>query len=492
MKTSSREITNVIKRDKIFPLSRRARQILITVILIAGDVIAIGLSFWLAYQLRFVLLPYTAPYDEEAYRQLVMGMIPFWVIIFAAFQLYSPHILFGGMQEYTRSFNAITTASVAMTIISFLRRDNEMFSRGWLLISWTISLVLVVVWRFIMRRVIYAFRQRGHFLSPALIIGANAEGRALAEQFANQPASGLYIAGFVDSTVPIGSNVSNGYKVIGNLADIEQLVSAENIEEVIIAPTALSREELLNTFRALNPNPEVNLRLSSGLFEILNTGLRVKELAFVPLIEVTKGRVSGFDAFLKFLVDYIGTLIIMLLLWPFLLLIALFIRLDSPGPVIYRRRVMGANGIEFDAFKFRTMYSNGEDILAAYPDLKFEYQEQFKIREDPRVTRVGNFLRKFSLDELPQFINVFLGQMSLVGPRMISPPEMAKYGKWGINLLTVKPGITGLWQISGRSDVSYEERIKLDMYYIRNWSLWLDIYILIFTIPAVLKQKGAY
>jgi len=242
----------------------------------------------------------------------------------------------------------------------------------------------------------------------------------------------------------------------------------------------------------LNLNPDVNVRLSSGLFEILNTGLRVKELAAVPLIEVTKSRTSGVDALIKWLQDYIVALFILLLIWPILLIIAAIIRLDSKGPVIHRRRVMGINGSQFDAFKFRTMHIDGDEILAANPDLEHQLQTNHKLKEDPRVTKAGNILRRYSLDELPQFLNVVLGQMSVVGPRMISPPEMAQYGKWATNLLTVKPGITGLWQISGRSDVSYEERVKLDMYYIRNWSVWADIYILLNTIPAVLKKKGAY
>jgi len=153
---------------------------------------------------------------------------------------------------------------------------------------------------------------------------------------------------------------------------------------------------------------------------------------------------------------------------------------------------MGTNGKQFDAFKFRTMALNGDEILAAYPELKQQLEHEYKIKNDPRVTRIGKFLRQYSLDELPQLFNVLLNQMSLVGPRMISPPEMDQYGSWGMNLLTVRPGITGLWQTSGRSDVSYEERIHMDMYYIRNWTIWNDLYILLTTIPAVIRKKGAY
>jgi lipopolysaccharide/colanic/teichoic acid biosynthesis glycosyltransferase len=175
-----------------------------------------------------------------------------------------------------------------------------------------------------------------------------------------------------------------------------------------------------------------------------------------------------------------------------LLLIAIAVRLDSPGPVIYRRRVMGINGRQFDAYKFRTMLTNGDEILAQHPELLAEWVENQKLVDDPRVTRLGRFLRKTSLDELPQLINVLKREMSLVGPRMISPGEITKYNQWDMNLLTIQPGITGLWQVSGRSDVSYEERVRLDMHYIRNWTIWLDLQLLLQTIPAVLKGRGAY
>jgi lipopolysaccharide/colanic/teichoic acid biosynthesis glycosyltransferase len=153
---------------------------------------------------------------------------------------------------------------------------------------------------------------------------------------------------------------------------------------------------------------------------------------------------------------------------------------------------MGLNGKQFYAYKFRTMVINGDEVLAQHPELQEELARNHKLKNDPRVTRIGAFLRKYSLDELPQLFNVLKREMSLVGPRMISPEEVAMYKQFDMNLLTVLPGITGIWQVSGRSDISYEERVRLDMYYIRNWSIWLDLQILFQTIPAVLKSRGAY
>jgi lipopolysaccharide/colanic/teichoic acid biosynthesis glycosyltransferase len=195
---------------------------------------------------------------------------------------------------------------------------------------------------------------------------------------------------------------------------------------------------------------------------------------------------------LKAMLDFAIVLPTLLLIWPLFAILAIAVKLDSPGPVIHRRRVLGRDGRIFEAFKFRTMYVNGDEILARHPKLKAELQQNYKLKCDPRITRVGSFLRKFSLDELPQLFNVLAQDMSVIGPRIIAPDEITKYGQWGQTLLTVMPGLTGLWQVSGRSNTSYDERVNLDMQYIDNWSIFMDIKILLKTIPAVMKGDGAY
>ncbi len=165
--------------------------------------------------------------------------------------------------------------------------------------------------------------------------------------------------------------------------------------------------------------------------------------------------------------------------------------LDSGSPVIYRRRVLGPKG-EFDAFKFRSMKPDADSLLAADPALREEFEQNFKLRNDPRLTRVGAVIRKFSVDELPQLFNVLMGQMSLVGPRMITAGELAKYGPYQKQLLSVKPGLTGYWQINGRQAVSYDERVRMDMFYIQHWSFWLDLKIIMKTPVKVLRREGAY
>lgn len=195
---------------------------------------------------------------------------------------------------------------------------------------------------------------------------------------------------------------------------------------------------------------------------------------------------------LKALFDYAIVVPGLLLISPVFLLLALMVKMDSPGPALYRRRVLGRDGRVFHAFKFRTMYINGDEILAKHPHLRAELNKNYKLKCDPRVTRVGKLLRKYSLDELPQLLNVLLQDMSLVGPRMITPEEIAMYGRFGEHLLAVQPGLSGLWQVSGRSDTTYDQRVELDMEYVQNWSVWMDVKILFKTPLVVLRGDGAY
>jgi len=195
---------------------------------------------------------------------------------------------------------------------------------------------------------------------------------------------------------------------------------------------------------------------------------------------------------IKYGVDRLVAAVVIVALGPVWLLLAALVRLSSPGPIIHRRRVLGCDGAPFDAFKFRTMVADADRRLWQDPALRDEFVRQMKVRDDPRLTRLGRWLRRTSLDELPQLFNVLRGEMSLVGPRMIAPEEAEKYGAFLARRLAVRPGITGLWQVSGRQELSYERRIELDMQYLDNWSLWLDLVILVRTVPAVLSMRGAH
>ncbi len=476
-------------------INRRSQWRLLVVALLSSDIIAIGLAFRLAYFVRFEtginIFRLDAIPDFHFYQRLVVILIPAWLVVFAFSGLYDRQYLLGGTEEYAKVFRA-TAVGLLMVVVTGFLEPLFIIARGWVLLAWVFAAFLTALGRFGLRRAVYAFRQRGHFLSPAIIVGANEEGKSLAEQLMKWKTSGLRVLGFIDNAIEPGAEVFEQLRSLGTLDQHLAITREYGIEELILSTSALSREEMLELYKAYGVSDAVNLRMSSGLFEIMTTGLNVKELAYVPLVGINKLRLTGIDRMLKLLLDYALALPGLLLISPLLMLIAVAIKLESPGPVIHRRRVMGLGGTQFDAFKFRTMKRNGHEILAGYPDLQSELERNHKLKEDPRVTRIGRVLRKFSLDELPQLVNVLARQMSLVGPRMISPAEWPNYRQWDLNLLTVRPGITGLWQVSGRAEIAYDERVRLDMYYVRNWTIWLDLQLLLRTVPAVLSRRGAY
>lgn len=462
--------------------------------LLMSDAIMAGLAFraayWVRFELNFGVFRPDALVSFPHYQRLVIVLMPILLLVFAVSGLYRKGNLLGGPEEYSLVFRGTTTAMLLVLVAGFAQPEL-VIARGWLILAWGFSSFLVSFGRFVLRRLVYSLRGHGYFLTPAVIVGANSEGATLASQLAQWATSGLQVLGFIDghrNPDQLGIEIP----ILGTQADLDDIIQEHQIEEIIIATSALSRDEMLSIFRKYGFSSQVNLRMSSGLFEIITTGLNVKEFAYVPLVEVNKVRLTGSDRILKTALDYSIALPGLILISPLMLMIALAVKLSSPGPVIHRRRVMGVNGRQFDAFKFRTMYMDGGQILQEDPELSARLAREHKLKDDPRVTPLGRFLRKYSLDELPQLFNVLRREMSLVGPRMISPAEVEKYDQWGLNLLTVPPGITGLWQTSGRSDVSYHERVRLDMHYIRNWTIWLDLQLLWQTIPVVLKGRGAY
>jgi len=462
--------------------------------LAAGDAAALGAAFALAYLIRFkagIPLVQTPPHSVAFYSSVAFWTIPAWLSLFALYRLYDWYHVFAGLQEYGGVMSACTSGVIVVIVVSFL--DKGLYiSRGWLLLVWVLAILAVTTSRFIARRLLRLLRSRGSLVSPTVIVGANEEGRALAEQLLGDPCSGTRLIGFVDGELPAGVAVVGGLRVLGGLSELEQIVRSGEASEVVVAMTALPREGLLDLYRRLGYLRGIEIRLSSGLFEILTTGVRVQQINYVPLITPQRVRITGIDACLKAALDYLGAALGLVLLSPLLLALALLVRLDSPGPALHRRLVLGRGGRRFGAFKFRTMVANADEVLAANPELCAAFRQGHKLKADPRVTRLGRFLRRTSLDELPQLVNVLRGEMSLVGPRMIAPDEVARYGKWQLNLLTVKPGITGPWQVQGRSDLPYEERVRLSMHYIRNYTIWLDLAILLRTVTAVLRGSGAY
>jgi exopolysaccharide biosynthesis polyprenyl glycosylphosphotransferase len=473
---------------------RRPRWLLLTLGLGAVDAAALAAAFALAYGVRFKAgLPWleTPPYSGAFYWSVALWSVPIWIGLFAAFHLYDQRLLFTGFQEYVRIANACTVGLVVEVMLSFLEVQLPV-SRGWLLLTWLLAILLVASGRFAARRVLRHLRRAGRYRSPTLIVGTNDEGRALAEQLLADPSAEPQLFGFIDASLPIGTPVIGELEVVGSLEHLGEVISRLGARELIVASTAVSREQLLDLYGIVSQDEAIELRLSSGLFEILTTGMQVHEVNSVPLMTPRRVRITGADAALKTALDYLAAGTALVLLSPVVFLIALLVRLDSGPPIIHRRRVLGVSGKPFDAFKFRTMIVNAERRHQSVPFEFADRRARLKTEQDPRITRIGRTLRRTSLDELPQLVNVLRGEMSLVGPRMIAPDERIRYGKWQHNLLTVKPGITGPWQVRGRGDIPYEERVHLSMHYIRNYTIWLDLEILLRTVAVVLQRKGAY
>jgi exopolysaccharide biosynthesis polyprenyl glycosylphosphotransferase len=490
---SAYELDNKFTRLRA-SIGRQAQRRIFILMLVGGDAVALALAFIAAYGVRFYFdLPVFDDTGLPQIRQLesALLLIPLCLIVYALFQLYDWQYLLGGTQEYARIFNA-TTVIVTIIIVSSFAFPVVRISRGWIALCWLFGITAALLTRWLQRRIVYRLRRYGILTRRTLIVGADAEAIAIAEQLRGIPTCGAEIIGFVADAQPPGTVLTENLVVLGPLDHLPALVTSLDAQEIIVSTTALTRQQIINIFQDYAFSENIDVRLSSGLFEIFTTGVHIREIASVPLVSMNKVRLDPWESAIKTAMDYLVAAGMLIVLAPVMLAIALLVKRDSPGPILHRRRVVGRGGRVFDAFKFRSMYVNGHEILAAHPEMQAELQDAHKLKQDPRITPLGRILRRTSLDELPQLFNVLRGQMSLVGPRMITLEETQKYGKWRLNLLTVKPGITGLWQISGRSDVSYDQRVRLDMYYIRNYSIWLDLMILWRTIPAVLRGRGAY
>lgn len=467
--------------------------------LVVLDVLMVSLAFWTAYNIRFVattnILFDIGDSVDEFYQVTVFFLIPLWILLFYIFKTYDPAILFSGHQEYNNVFNACTAGIMMVIVIIFLDTTLTV-ARGWLLLAWLFSLSFVGFGRLFFRRWVYFARRRGHFMTPTYIVGANQEGIAIAEHLMSAPQFGLNVIGFLDDTHRMGEAVMPDVIVHGSTLEAENLCRKFGVERLIVATSGIDRKNLQDMFKRFVNVDDVSVWLSSGMYEMLTTGVRVHDIGSTAMIDVNRVRLNGFNIILKAAMDYVGAAVGILLLLPVFAVIVVLMKRFDPGPIIYRRRVLGVSGKHFDAFKFRTMIVNADEVLQEYLDNNEQAREEWakygKLKDDPRVTWLGKFLRRTSLDELPQLFNVLKGQMSLVGPRMITPEEVQRYGQWNMNIHTVKPGITGLWQISGRSEVDYDERVRLDMHYIRNYSFWVDLQILFWTVPTVVFRNGAY
>lgn len=356
-------------------------------------------------------------------------------------------------------------------------------------LQWLLTLVLALLVRYSIR----AFLIRsGRFGRDISIIGAGQTAAIAIGHLRANPAYGLRPLVAYDDNAELQGTSLEGVPIIGSIEDA--LHAPRTLQALISIPGARAevQQRLVNGVYAAFPFTWV----IPDLFGVPNQALQPHNIGNVASLEIRNNLRSVQARFTKQTIDLIGAGVGTLLISPLLLLIALAIRLDSPGPVVYRARRLGRGGQFFDCFKFRSMHRDAEaklqEVLAADPALRAEFEATHKLRDDPRVTRVGAFLRRTSLDELPQLLNVLRGEMSLVGPRPIVQAEVERYGDIYAIYKQVRPGMTGYWQANGRSDTSYDERVAMDQFYVTNWTPWLDVVVLIQTVRVVLMRRGAY
>jgi exopolysaccharide biosynthesis polyprenyl glycosylphosphotransferase len=331
---------------------------------------------------------------------------------------------------------------------------------------------------------------RGIGISRVIIVGAGEAGRTVMRTTVARPELGYHIVGFVDDNPEKQVDIGR-FKALGSVDNLPRLIEEEKVDEVIITLPWMSHRKTMRIVREC-ARRQVSARIVPDLFQMSLSQVDVDDLGGVPLIGVREVGFSSSALLIKRVVDIAGAIVCLTVTAPLAGLIIVAIKLDSPGPAIFRQTRVGQGGKLFEMYKFRSMREGAEEELENLRELDEVDGVTFKIKQDPRTTRVGRFLRRTSLDELPQFWNVLRGDMSLVGPRPNVPDEVNRYMEWHKKRLQVLPGLTGMWQVSGRSLLSFDETALLDLYYIENWSFWLDCKILLRTIPAALTGEGAF
>ena len=436
-----------------------------------------------AYNLRFFsyfteIRPVFYEIVFQQYIKVIFFVAAIFVIIFAIAGLYAIRNTRRVLDEMTSVFIASTAAFAVVIIIIFFQR--ELFSSRFIVLTgWVLAIAMVMFGRLLVRGIQRALLKKGIGLHNVIIIGSDNTAESIVKQMYKRPQMGYRIVERISNF-----DEDAQLKVNGKLKE-------SAIDEIILADTSLPKEQILAIRDFCNDN-HIIYKYVTDLFEIQPAHIEINTIADIPIIEVKRTKLDGWGKIAKRLFDTVFALIGMVVLSPLFLLVSVLIIIDSQGGVFAKLKRVGVKGNSFKLYKFRSMVRNAEHLKQDLVGMNERTDGPlFKIKNDPRITRIGRFLRKTSLDELPQLINVIRGEMSLVGPRPHEPEEVQRYNRWQKKLLAIKPGMTGLAQISGRSDLNFEDEAKLDIYYIENWSPKLDIQIFIKTPWVVITGKSA-
>jgi exopolysaccharide biosynthesis polyprenyl glycosylphosphotransferase len=424
---------------------------------------------------------------------IFLALLTVWHVTFSSFGLYLSHRLDRPRAEMANVIKA-TSLATGIMLAAALVFHITMVTPVFLTVFWAVSTIFVVLSRLILRSTLKQVRVRGRNLRHVLVVGTNARALEFARKAESMPELGYRVIGFADDPWEGIEDVRNaGYTLVSSLEDLPNFIRHAVVDEVVMALPIRSYYFHASRLASLCEEQGIIMRFPSAIFDLKVARSKAEE--FVEgdsLITLYTGTPDGWPMMIKRAIDFTVSLVVLILLAPLFLLVGVLIKLGSDGPVFFVQKRMGLNKRKFSLFKFRTMVPDAEARLAQLEHLNEVSGPVFKIKDDPRVTPVGKFLRKTSIDELPQLINVLRGEMSLVGPRPLPVRDYQGFDKdWQRRRFSVRPGITCLWQVNGRSSIQFEQWMELDMQYIDKWSLWLDFKILAQTIPAVLRGSGA-
>lgn len=422
---------------------------------------------------------------------LITAALPaFWLLVLAFQRAYEHRFIGTGTEEYRRTVYSSFVLFTLIAVVSFAARAEV--SRLWVFTAVPLTVLLSLLGRHALRNWLYKLRLRGQGQQKVLVVGRADAAVAVIEKLDHEPQHGLVAVGACVPPAAVQLSHVHGVPVVGDPDGILDAVDELGVHVVaVVSHPDLSGHALRRLAWALDER-DVELVVSPGIVEVAGPRLSIRPVAGLSLLHLERPTISGGRRIAKRLFDIVGGALLLVLASPALLLVGIAVRLDSRGPMLFKQTRIGVDSRRFTMLKFRSMSTDAEERRAELVHLNEGNDILFKMREDPRITRVGSFLRRFSLDELPQLVNVVRGDMSLVGPRPPLPEEVAVYTDDATRRLRVRPGITGLWQVSGRSDLSWEESLLLDLRYVDNWSLMLDVTIMWRTMRAVFQGTGAY
>lgn len=454
----------------------------------AGDYGAIVAAEMLALFVRNYFI--TTDFLVRPVYTYVLVPLVFMAFIFTK-RLYDKKMLFWQITE--KLFYACIYGVVFSIVLMFLAQVSGDVSRLYVSLFACFSFPFLVVFRYVIGKILIAMHL---FQTPVLIVGAGLSADAVVREIERDTGMEYDVVGFLEDHEPKTEFVRK-YPVLGGFDDLEDVVKKTGVRSVLIAAPGLPQEKLAGLiYRAQTAAEDVGIIPNLVAVPMSNVTVETFFDEKIMVLHVKNNLAKASNCLVKRLFDIIVTILGGIAISPILIGVALWVYRDSPGPVIYKHRRIGKNGKEFDCYKFRSMCVDSAErlqrLLATDPEAKREWETSFKLKNDPRITRSGHFLRRTSLDELPQLLNVLKGEMSLVGPRPIVKKEIHFYGDYIKDYYMVRPGITGMWQTSGRSDIDYPERVHMDSWYVHNWSVWIDIVMLWRTVAVVLQHKGAY